>query len=108
MGMVDEAAENLISRHGPLQMPVQEEIKTALHVTGLMISAYVKNKTKTPLATPLDLRALTALCFQRLEVVNMSYKCTRREATTCCTYMGTVWPQAGYISIFSMVTVAAA
>lgn len=45
MGTIDEAAENLISRHGPLQTPVQEEIKTALHVTGLMISAYVK-KTK--------------------------------------------------------------
>lgn len=41
---VGEAAENLISRHGPLQMPVQEEIKAALHVTGLMISAYVGKK----------------------------------------------------------------
>lgn len=44
MGTVGDAAENLISRHGPLQMPVQEEIKTALHVTGLMISAYVIKK----------------------------------------------------------------
>lgn len=103
---VGEAAENLISRHRPLQMPVQEEIKAALHVTGLMISAYVEKKM--PLATPLGLQASTTLCFQRLEVDNTSYIYTEREAKTCCTYIGTVWPQAGYESIFSMATVAAA
>lgn len=70
-------------------MPVQEEIKTALHVTVLMISAYVKKKIMQ-LATPLGLRALTAPCFRRLEVDSTSYKYTQREAKTCCTYTGTV------------------